>query len=203
VDLEPLFGGLVASSARGQTCGLLDPDFALLIHRKISRNQTSTWSHSTSPPQLGRHKLHFRSVVTRNIQLNNHTRKSSTFNSHGLVAFKMAQDSQLYADTFTLPTDPSVALIRGKYDRVERFKAVSQDNSTTLSLDINTDLFKLSPGESVEVLLASTLNLDGTKDAPEKGWRETGEATLADMWDYVCFGKVYRFEEAPGSLDVM
>jgi DNA-directed RNA polymerase I, II, and III subunit RPABC3 len=115
----------------------------------------------------------------------------------------MATDSQLYLDTFTLPTDPSAALIAGKYDRVVRFKSTSSDNSTTLSLDINTDLFKVSPGETIEVLLASTLNLDGSKDAPEKGWRETGEQTLADMWDYVCFGKVYRFEEAGGEKDVM
>jgi DNA-directed RNA polymerase I, II, and III subunit RPABC3 len=115
----------------------------------------------------------------------------------------MSTDSQLYLDTFTLPTDPNAALVTGKYDRVVRFKSTSSDNSTTLSLDINTDLFKVSPGETIEVLLASTLNLDGSKDAPEKGWRETGEQTLADMWDYVCFGKVYRFEEAGGEKDVM
>jgi DNA-directed RNA polymerase I, II, and III subunit RPABC3 len=108
----------------------------------------------------------------------------------------MSTDPQLYVDSFTLPTDPSKAFVTGKYDRVHRIKATSADNQVTLSLDINTDLFKISPGENVDVLLASTLNLDGSKDAPEKGWRETGEQTLADMWDYVMYGKVYRFEEA-------
>jgi len=42
----------------------------------------------------------------------------------------------------------------------------------------------------------STLNLDGSKDDEKGSWRENrGEQTLADLWDYVCYGKVYRFEE--------
>ncbi|KAF2423658.1 RNA polymerase [Tothia fuscella] len=111
-------------------------------------------------------------------------------------------DSQLYLDTFTIRPPPPgkdglepPCIIANKYDRVLRLKATSSDNSTLLSLDINTDMFQVSKGDTIEVLLASTLNLDGSKDAPEKGWRETGEQTLADMWDYVCYGRVYRFEE--------
>ena len=47
------------------------------------------------------------------------------------------------------------------------------------------------------MLSASTLSLDGTKD-DEKGWRDMAkrdEITLAQQYDYVCYGKVYRFEE--------
>ncbi len=49
------------------------------------------------------------------------------------------------------------------------------------------------------MVLASTLSLDGTKD-DDKGWREVGmgEQTLANEFDYVCHGKVYRFEEGEG-----
>lgn len=114
----------------------------------------------------------------------------------------MSTDSQLYIDTFTVRPPPSApneeCIFDQKYDRVIRFKALSSDSSTTLSLDINTEMFKVTKGETVELMLASTLNLDGTKDAPEKGWRETGEQTLADMWDYVMYGQVYRFEEGAG-----
>ena len=48
-------------------------------------------------------------------------------------------------------------------------------------------------------MLASTLQLDGTKDEG-KGWRDVGrgEPTLADMYDYVCHGKVYRFSDGEG-----
>lgn len=48
-------------------------------------------------------------------------------------------------------------------------------------------------------MLASTLSLDGTKDdSGTKGWRDVGsgmEPSLADEYDYVCHGKIYRFEE--------
>ena len=67
-----------------------------------------------------------------------------------------------------------------------------------MTLDINHELYPILTGENVQMLLATTLNLDGTKE--EKGWREQapGEQTLADMYDYVCYGKVYRFEEGEG-----
>lgn len=102
-------------------------------------------------------------------------------------------DSQLFEETFSVTNINSQ-----KYDRVSRIFGTSTDNTTSLSLDINHDLYPISVGENVQMVLATTLNLDGTKD--EKGWRELGraESTLADMYDYVCHGKVYRFEEGEG-----
>jgi len=72
-----------------------------------------------------------------------------------------------------------------------------------MSLDINSEIYPISTGESISLALASTLNLDGTKD--DRGWRDlqrSGEQTLADSYDYVCRGKVYRIEEggAEGTL---
>jgi DNA-directed RNA polymerase I, II, and III subunit RPABC3 len=102
-------------------------------------------------------------------------------------------DSQLFEETFSI-----TSLNNQKYDRVTRVFGTSTDSATTMTLDINHELFPLAVGESVQMVLASTLNLDGTKD--EKGWRELSrmESTLADMFDYVCHGKVYRFEEGQG-----
>ena len=50
--------------------------------------------------------------------------------------------------------------------------------------------------DRLQILLASTLALDGSKD-DGKGWRDIsrGEASVADDYDYVCHGKIYRFEE--------
>jgi len=51
------------------------------------------------------------------------------------------------------------------------------------------------------VVLATSLAHDGSKD-DEKGWRDVTkgnqdrEPTLADMFDYVCYGKIYKFEDA-------
>ncbi|KAK4922368.1 DNA-directed RNA polymerases I, II, and III subunit RPABC3 [Elasticomyces elasticus] len=101
-------------------------------------------------------------------------------------------DSQLYEDSFTV-----TGLNAQKYDRVTRITASSTDSTTLLTLDINSELYPIQTGEHVQLLLASTLNLDGTKD--ERGWRDRrDESTLADLWDYVCYGKVYRFEEGEG-----
>jgi DNA-directed RNA polymerase I, II, and III subunit RPABC3 len=104
-------------------------------------------------------------------------------------------DATLFDDTFTL-----TSLNNQKYDRVSRLTGTSTDSSTILSLDINHEIYPCAVGETLQVVLASTLNLDGTKEDVSKGWREKGaeENSLADMFDYVCWGKVYRFEEGEG-----
>ncbi|KAK5118167.1 hypothetical protein LTR85_008147 [Meristemomyces frigidus] len=102
-------------------------------------------------------------------------------------------DAQLYEDTFTLTT-----LLDKTYDRVARCLGTSADSLVQLTLDVNSELFPLSSGETVNLLIATTLNLDGAMEERQKtGWRPAreGEQTLADLWDYVCYGKVYRHED--------
>ncbi|ETI21397.1 DNA-directed RNA polymerase I, II, and III subunit RPABC3 [Cladophialophora yegresii CBS 114405] len=87
-----------------------------------------------------------------------------------------------------------------KYDRVSRIKAYSEGSQDILlTLDVNTELYPLNVDDRMTVALAVSLNLDGSKD-DGKGWREVGrgEQTLADEFDYVCHGKIYRFEEGSG-----
>lgn len=103
----------------------------------------------------------------------------------------MSTDSQLYDETFTVNLITS-----GKYERVSRLLCKSLDQTTEMSLDINTELYDVATNDELQVVLASTLNLDGTKD-DSKGWKEfarSGEQSLADMYDYVMRGKIYRFE---------
>lgn len=113
----------------------------------------------------------------------------------------MSSDSQLFLSTFHLDTSPDAIATQTKarYDRVTRYTALSTDNAVKIILDINTDLYTLTSDAPFELLLASTLNLDGTKDDASKsgGWREKqpGESDLSDGWDYVMYGKVYKFEE--------
>ncbi len=104
-------------------------------------------------------------------------------------------DTQLFDESFTITNvDDS------KYDRVARFAATSADSQTVMTLDINTELYPCQIGETLHCVLASSLSLDGTKD-DGKGWRDVGrnvnggEPTLADMFDYVCHGKIYKFED--------
>merc|ERR1711937_286428 len=88
---------------------------------------------------------------------------------------------------------------QSKYDRVARIQARSTDEQTVMTLDINIELFPCAVGESLHLMLATTLALDGSQD-DDKGWRDVGKAgdapnTLADLYDYVCYGKIYKFEE--------
>jgi DNA-directed RNA polymerase I, II, and III subunit RPABC3 len=56
----------------------------------------------------------------------------------------------------------------------------------------------------VNLVLADSINLQqeggSAKETTEKGWRETarGDATLADMFEYVCHGRIYKFENPEG-----
>jgi DNA-directed RNA polymerase I, II, and III subunit RPABC3 len=105
-------------------------------------------------------------------------------------------DPQLFEDTFTI-----TGINAQKYDRVSRISCTSTDSLTTFTLDVNTELYPCVVGETISMALASTLSLDGKDEtAPgsgKGGWRDVamGEQTLANEYDYVCHGKVYRFEE--------
>lgn len=102
----------------------------------------------------------------------------------------MSTDSTLYEDHFEITT-----LTTGTYDRVTRVMGTSRSagSSTSLTLDINSELYPLQSGDTVNLLIATTLNLDGTKDTGSAGWRDrSGEETLASAFDYVCYGKVYK-----------
>lgn len=106
----------------------------------------------------------------------------------------IASDNQLFEESFKIDS-----VNDEKYDRCARISCTSMDEQTLMTLDINTELFPCRAGENLHVVLATSLSLDGSKD-DEKGWRDVtkaggGDATLADMFDYVCHGKIYKFED--------
>ncbi|KAH8602119.1 DNA-directed RNA polymerases i, ii, and iii 145 kDa polypeptide [Bisporella sp. PMI_857] len=109
-------------------------------------------------------------------------------------------DASLLEDTFII-----TAINAEKYDRVSRLTLQSEDALTSMTLDINSELYPCHTGEKLHILCSTSLSLDGSKE--EKGWRDVaragaGETTLADMYDYVCHGKVYKFEEDPEAKSI-
>lgn len=119
----------------------------------------------------------------------------------------MSNDAQLYDEFFTV-----TSLDKGKYERVARLAGTSDGNAdTSMTLDINTELYPCEKGEKLHVVLASTLALDGstgkedgkeTTDDSVGAWRNNGrdgQTSLSDLFDYVCRGKIYRFEEGAGA----
>ncbi len=106
-------------------------------------------------------------------------------------------DAQIFEETFSI-----TAVNNEKYDRVSRIFGTSTDSQITMTLDINHELFPVQAGETLNMVLATTLSLDGTsKEQNETMWRNVskqGVTTLADMYDYVCYGKNYRMEDGEG-----
>jgi DNA-directed RNA polymerases I, II, and III subunit RPABC3 len=104
-----------------------------------------------------------------------------------------------FEDTFSV-----LSVNSQKYERVARIAATSNDQQISLTLDVNTELYPMNVHDRVQIALALTLNLDGSKD-DSKGWRNVGlgERTLADEYDYVSGqdlqGKIYRFKEGNGA----
>ncbi|SPC67853.1 related to RPB8 - DNA-directed RNA polymerase I, II, III 16 KD subunit [Ustilago sp. UG-2017b] len=102
-----------------------------------------------------------------------------------------------------------------KFDRVSRIIASSASLEMTLSIDIATDIWPVSEGQQLTFQLASTLKKDtatgasktdaaegDTQDAAAQAaerdaWRldQPGNGGIADDFDYVMYGKIYRYDE--------
>lgn len=111
-------------------------------------------------------------------------------------------DAQFFEETFHITN-----VNNDKYDRVSRLTGQSTDKLLDMTLDINHELFPVQEGENISIVLATTLALDGSKpDSNSTQWRDVGKqghATLADMYDYVCYGKNYRIAEHPEQQGVL
>lgn len=90
----------------------------------------------------------------------------------------------------------------GRYNKVSRITG----NSTTskdikITLDINTELFPVHQDESLTITIAKSLSLDDDDEqaylTSSGSWRppKPDERSLADDYEYVMHGTVYKFEE--------
>ncbi|MBW0531397.1 hypothetical protein O181_071112 [Austropuccinia psidii MF-1] len=106
----------------------------------------------------------------------------------------MADSSLLFDDLFTLT---SLDKDGKKFDRVSRLNAVSSNHNMQLTLDFNIELYPLRVGDSFALALSSSLTPEGEKDggAEIQSWRlEEGKGGLADEYEYVMYGKLYKFD---------
>lgn len=90
---------------------------------------------------------------------------------------------------------------------MSRIKARSDLYEMDLILDINIDVYPVSQGDKLTVCLASTLNLDGTEMETARGSNNQyvydasigSRPTLADRYDYVMFGRVFKYKDSSAS----
>ncbi|KAF2928280.1 hypothetical protein DAI22_06g267100 [Oryza sativa Japonica Group] len=100
----------------------------------------------------------------------------------------------LFEDIFTVTRlDPDGK----KFDRVSRIEARSEQFDMYMQLDVATEVYPMRAGDRFTMVLAPTLNLDGT---PDTGfYTQAGRKTLADKFDYVMHGKLYKISEDSSS----
>ncbi|KAF8369395.1 hypothetical protein HHK36_027275 [Tetracentron sinense] len=96
----------------------------------------------------------------------------------------------LFEDIFTLhKLDPDGK----KFDKVSRIEAWSEQFEMYMQLDVNTEIYPLNVGDKFTMVLAPTLSLDGT---PDTGYfTQGGRKSLADKFEYVMHGKLYKISE--------
>ncbi|KAL7517286.1 hypothetical protein ACHAWX_002226 [Stephanocyclus meneghinianus] len=82
-----------------------------------------------------------------------------------------------------------------KFDLVNRLSALGTTFECDLLLDYNCQIYSLLEGEKMTLVLASTLNLDGSPDDHTSYTPATTghqrESTLADSYEYVMHGRVF------------
>lgn len=88
-----------------------------------------------------------------------------------------------------------------RYNKVSRIigqSSTSQDIKITL--DINSELFPVKKQDSLTITLASSLGNESSMLTSNGSWRppKNNDRSLADDYDYVMYGTVYKFEENSG-----
>lgn len=105
----------------------------------------------------------------------------------------------LFEDTFkVIQINPPPDL--KKFDRVSRVVAHGENYEMDLNVDIATHIYKVAPGDKFSLVLAKTLNLDGT--AVTKNWVPSDEPSLADNYEYVMCGLVFKVDLKKGGNEL-
>lgn len=80
-----------------------------------------------------------------------------------------------------------------RFDKVARFYCTSASNRVNLFLDINIDVYPVQENSELVVTFASTILKNGAPvpDTYDPKLFET--STMADDYEYVMYGKVFKF----------
>lgn len=75
---------------------------------------------------------------------------------------------------------------------------ITETLGMNLVLDINCELFPLSKGQKVNFILTKNIKSDGSSSSTSSSYTPNEGPSLADKFEYVCYGQVYKLEEIPG-----
>lgn len=74
---------------------------------------------------------------------------------------------------------------------MSRFMARSESNDMHLTLDYNSEIYPITTGERINMMLATSLAASGSDDDAAKTWRPDRDSDGIDKdFEYVMYGKV-------------
>ena len=76
---------------------------------------------------------------------------------------------------------------------VHRVECKGENYEMDLALDVHSQLYRLRAGNKFSLVLARTLNLDGTDSADQ--YDQSGVETLADKYEYVMHGMIFKTKD--------
>ena len=81
---------------------------------------------------------------------------------------------------------------------VSRVSATSQTFKLQIELDINTEIYPVEEGAFYKLVIASSVNADGSDTFDmiryENEGSKSGLGTLIDQYEYVMHGKVFKYQ---------
>ncbi|KAJ3308094.1 hypothetical protein HDV04_000831 [Boothiomyces sp. JEL0838] len=81
---------------------------------------------------------------------------------------------------------------------VSRILASSETIISELTLDVNTEIYPLKTGDKFSLLLVHSLDGSVVDVTKKETWKPT-KKSLADDYDYVMYGKVYKYDDENNS----
>jgi len=88
--------------------------------------------------------------------------------------------------------DPGKETSGKPFDKVSRIVARADTSETDLYLDVHCELYPLEINQKFRFVLTKTLDESMGDDG---AYDQSGRKTLADSYEYVMYGKVYKYEE--------
>ncbi|TPX36753.1 hypothetical protein SmJEL517_g01251 [Synchytrium microbalum] len=84
--------------------------------------------------------------------------------------------------------------------KVSRIFASSQSRNMEMTLDVHSELYPMQLGEIYSMRLTSSIErelIHARRDAAQAAqpWRDGAKGTIADDYDYVMHGKIYKHDE--------
>lgn len=90
-----------------------------------------------------------------------------------------------------------------KYQRVSRIECASLNSDTHVIVDINSDVYPITPNERITIGLARTLNPAGEEERDTYDHTIYHRDTIMSAYDYVMHGKVYKCNTDDKAADIV